>query len=426
MPRAKDYNEAWNLLFEQLDILEKIHSEGTFLITAKTINEVYEARLMAKFDTIESLPAIFRKNNLNINALKNGEYVIFFDENWGSFSRLSDRGGMEPIAFTAGAITRLDTLTYSPKMSESAALDFAHHCGLLAHHFKERELVLTTRGRFYSHPFELHLGGANTPLQVKGVQVEVDAGMEGTEQFILIEAKSSTRKTFNIRQLYYPLQHFRSVTDKTIRTVLICFSNGVYHFTEFQFSSRYFEYRIVDECSYEIKLPPEPGAQLGLDMTTASVLRDKVPVPQANDLNKVLDTLAFLSVQAANKHDIAAHFEFDERQGDYYANAVCFLQLARKEGTLFTPTPLGHQLIGITDRQLRNEQLAKAILATPFFGDLMTTFQQQGNDLREEQVMERLKEEGLSGNTLTRRATSVRAWIKWLRSNGYFNTGLFS
>lgn len=54
-------NEAWNKLFEKYDILNKIQNEGAYFITADQIKEFKEPRLMAKWDSSENLPSIFKK-----------------------------------------------------------------------------------------------------------------------------------------------------------------------------------------------------------------------------------------------------------------------------------------------------------------------------------------------------------------------------
>jgi hypothetical protein len=67
---------AWNKVFEDMNLLELIDSEGYVLISATTLKECCgrEPRLMAKQDTLESRPEIFRRNHLVILPTKNGEY----------------------------------------------------------------------------------------------------------------------------------------------------------------------------------------------------------------------------------------------------------------------------------------------------------------------------------------------------------------
>jgi hypothetical protein len=48
--------EAWRKLFEKYDIVEYVHKNGEFKISSNQINELKEARLMAKFDQSAQLP----------------------------------------------------------------------------------------------------------------------------------------------------------------------------------------------------------------------------------------------------------------------------------------------------------------------------------------------------------------------------------
>jgi len=51
-------------------------------------------------------------------------------------------------------------------------------------------------------------------------------------------------------------------------------------------------------------------------------------ISQANDLDKIVDIITnFKSAGLSNKPAIAEFFDFDERQGDYYANAGYYLGL---------------------------------------------------------------------------------------------------
>ena len=55
-------NEAWEKLIEKYNIIDKIKKDGAFYITAKQIGEFKEPRLMAKWDSSEALPKVFKHN----------------------------------------------------------------------------------------------------------------------------------------------------------------------------------------------------------------------------------------------------------------------------------------------------------------------------------------------------------------------------
>ena len=94
-------------------------------------------------------------------------------------------------------------------------LDYAYASSLIKTFTNDDTLVLTIRGRKYTEqPFEFFVN--NQKIQVKGVQTEVDAGYEGKDKVVLIEAKNTKVKNVIIRQMYYPFKKWRQETDKQI------------------------------------------------------------------------------------------------------------------------------------------------------------------------------------------------------------------
>jgi len=413
-------NDApWAHIFEQLKILEALNKSPFYSITAKQINDIgkREARLMAKFDTKESLPQIFNKAELNINAVSNGNYIIFKDPSHRSFITLPDYKNIIPEKFSPILDFDLQTLSFNTRMSESNAIDYAHHSKMLTRFSGEKELKLTTRGRFFSDSFKFQLGAIGN-IDVKGVQIEVDAGYEGHEQFLIIEAKSSTRASFNIRQLYYPYRHFQNKTSKKIRTLLLSFSNGIYYFTEIELTSDYYGYNIINNSAFEVIIDTSPEkVSIAELLSQKTYTPDKIPVPQADDLNKIMDLINFLTVAPADKFSIAEYFEFDDRQGDYYGNAACYIGLIEKEGALFKLTPTGQELSLIKNRKKRNIHLVKAILKIKLFNDLLKIYIEQDGNIDDQQIITRIEQEGLKGTTPARRKSTVKSWIHWVVVN---------
>ncbi|BBI66043.1 hypothetical protein PKHYL_02340 [Psychrobacter sp. KH172YL61] len=52
---------AWERLFEEDSLLDKIDAEGEFVVHSKRINDFRQARLMTKFDARKDLPEIFKR-----------------------------------------------------------------------------------------------------------------------------------------------------------------------------------------------------------------------------------------------------------------------------------------------------------------------------------------------------------------------------
>lgn len=56
-------------------------------------------------------------------------------------------------------------------------------------------------------------------LHTEKVQTEVDAGYEGKNSIVLIEAKNKANKDTIIRQLYYPFRQWKISTTKEVYTL---------------------------------------------------------------------------------------------------------------------------------------------------------------------------------------------------------------
>lgn len=65
--------------------------------------------------------------------------------------------------------------------------------------------------------FEFYVG--KQLIKVSSVQTEVDAGYEGRNQIVLVEAKNFNTKNVIIRQLFYPFRQWQLQTQKKVITL---------------------------------------------------------------------------------------------------------------------------------------------------------------------------------------------------------------
>lgn len=72
MSRDSLNDQAWEKLFQEYGILEKIKQRGFFNISADQIKKEREPRLMVKFDHSVSRPKIFCDNRLSILPITRG------------------------------------------------------------------------------------------------------------------------------------------------------------------------------------------------------------------------------------------------------------------------------------------------------------------------------------------------------------------
>lgn len=79
-------------------------------------------------------------------------------------------------------------------------------------------MVLSIRGRKYTPQFNFNTNLYKN-INVVSVQTEVDAGFEGRNKIVLVEAKNSNTKNVIIRQLYYPMRQWSIHTQKEVITL---------------------------------------------------------------------------------------------------------------------------------------------------------------------------------------------------------------
>lgn len=382
-----------------------------------------EPRLMAKIDTLAERPAALAERGLAIFPVRNGRYALFPDPAQKSFFRFGSAADPGPVRVHRSPVDlgAYDTFPRGREGSESQALDFAHLAGLIEAFCGEEGLRLTLRGRFFSGDFAFATPLRGLRVDVSRVQVEVDAGYEGSS-IALVEAKRGRREDFHIRQLWYPCLHWSALSRKPVRPIFFAYSNGVHHLTELAFGAGFGELEVKRSRAYVIDESPLAELDLpGLLERSPAEQEPALSFPQANDLDRVADLVRLASEEPASKEAIAEAFDFDERQGDYYGNAACYLGLLRRGDGGFAITPAGAGFARLRTRAERTRALAERMLAVPSLRSCLALL--VGRSYRMEKVavgeLSRLIKEhkGLEGPTLERRASTVRSWLTWLMEN---------
>jgi hypothetical protein len=280
---------------------------------------------------------------------------------------------------------------------------------------------LTLRGRFFSGNFAFPTPAGNRSVEVSRVQIEVDAGYEGST-IVLVEAKRGRREDFHIRQLWYPWLHWKSAARKPVRPVFFAYSNGQYYLTEFAFGDGFGELAPVRSRAYA--LDESPLAEVDLVRLIASTAAGPEPegsYPQANDLDKVADLVLMAAAEPRSKEAIAEAFGFEGRQADYYANAACWLGLLRRGEGHFEVTQEGQAFADLRSRAARTAALIRAMLAAPSFRDALSLLVSRGYRVEKIAPAELASlirsRTPLAGTTPERRASTVRAWLTWIMGN---------
>lgn len=386
-------HEAW----------ERIPVEGEVqFITADEVRALSgrEPRLMMKFDHSYQLPPTLRDSGRFILPLKNGLYALIRGE---GYHRPESCG--PPLEFPRK--TRFELRTTSTGISEMQHLDIAFNIGLLSHFLGEPVLYPTIRGRKRSPKFEFRVGAHR--FEVEGVQVEIDGGFEGRSSVTLVEAKIGECEDFHLRQLYYPLRFWSSLTKKRVRLVFFTYEpeTELYRLREYGFDPPevYRAPMLLKAACYRIahqrQAADSPLTESG-----------RFPFPQADRLDKVA-LIPFLVAEGENHPDrLSEILEFTPRQGRYYLDACKALGLLDEKGTL---TQFGSDYLTCPP-EIRYRLLCKAVLALPVMREVVSNLLlAPGSALHKLEVQAVVqKATSLAPSTAARRTQTVWSWLTWL------------
>jgi len=230
-------NRAWQAIFEQYHIATHDFDDSPYLLRADDIKKATkqfeatgerEPRILCKQDTRESRPELFKKLGLFILPIKNGLYAIIRGEGYVDLPEITS----EPITHESILNFPLETVWQGD--SEMQHLDYAYAVSLVRTFMDDPTLVLTIRGRKYTPQFSFRVN--HHILSVESVQTEVDAGYEGQNQVVLIEAKNTRTKNVIIRQLFYPYRQWSQTTSKHVHPLFFERHGKEYRFWRFAFA----------------------------------------------------------------------------------------------------------------------------------------------------------------------------------------------
>ena len=211
---------SWKKIFDDYEIDKHDFNKAPFFISATEIKKSVqkfkttgekEVRILCKQDTKESRPDVFKKYGLFLLPTKNGHFAIIKGEGYIDIPEIKG----EPKTYSSKLDFNLETSKIGD--SEMQHLDFAYASSLIRTFIEDPSLVLTIRGRKYTPKFDFYVG--ENKIESGSVQTEVDAGYEGKNKVVLVEAKNGKGKNVIIRQLYYPFRQWQEHTKKKVYTL---------------------------------------------------------------------------------------------------------------------------------------------------------------------------------------------------------------
>ena len=246
---------SWNAIFERYNIHNHDFDVAPFPISAIQIRDACahfertsekEVRILCKQDSREHRPSVFHERGLFILPVRNGHYAIVKGEGYVDVPTIQS-----PLQeYSSKFPFELETARVGD--SEMQYLDRAYALSLIRHFANDDSLVLTIRGKKRTPSFDFVTGEFH--ISVRGVQTEVDAGYEGQDQVVLIEAKGSNANNTIIRQLYYPFRQWQHHTAKPVSTLFFQRKGNEYHLWHFGFddTNDYNSIRLLNSARYRI------------------------------------------------------------------------------------------------------------------------------------------------------------------------------
>lgn len=415
-------DSAWEKLFNQYRILSIINSEGQYIISANQIRPFREPRLMAKADTSEKLPAIFKENHLAILPNTRNSYVIANMDAYKNIELLNS-----PITHVL-LPDFIQSINPNEITSESFAINTAISTDIFTDFLGDDHLHATVSGRMGSGKFEFKVYNGIKKrfhnIEVVHSQIEIDMAIEGIKSLTLIEAKLQTPSDFIVRQLYYPFRTWKNKIKKDIRNVFFVYSNGIFNLYEYVFEdiNDYGSLYLANGKRYSIENTRITLQDVDKKIRSLVQLPEPlVPFPQADKFDRVIDLCFILLQRDLGLEEITEEYEFDIRQASYYSSAAIYLGLIEKSDvtgvTQFNLTDIGRQIFNL-DYKSRQLGIINLILQHKVFYDVYLRTADKTNPLDLDSIVEIMKSNNLykieSDETYRRRAQTIRSWIGWI------------
>ena len=431
MNKSLTVNEAWKRLFVKYSIIDEINKNGYYEISANKIKDFKEPRLMAKFDSIESVPQVFKDNKINILPIKRGAYILGNFDLYKDFSGVREQSKIKTV--DKSLVERFETINIKNISSESTSINVVLLTNILDEFLEEEKSFVTFNGRMGSGQFKFNINSLTSELPIRDItvnnaQCEIDCGLENKNSAVIIEAKNVWYPDFNIRQLYYPFRLWSNKINKPVRLVFIQYINEIFKLMEYKFEdiNNYSSIELVKERRYSLQDATITKEDLwsvfkkSKGEITDEYCKDCVPFIQADNFERIISLMEILSKGNLSRSEIANIMEFEERQADYYFNAGRYLGLFGKlerynRQIEIYLTDRGKEVM-VLNYKARQLKLIELMLEHKIFYELFEQAFQSNKLPTLIEIQDKMIEYGVctSESIVKRRSQSVLSWLSWI------------
>lgn len=418
-------NNAWKILIDKYKILEEIKENGLYHIKASQIKQFKEPRLMAKWDSTDSLPKILRDNKINILPDSRSSYVI------GDFILYQEIPELDEHVTQMDHVElpNYESIDVNNISSEANAINVLLLTGILDDFLNTNGNVATFNGRMGTGKFDFVVDtvrNVKQKISVNNAQCEIDGGFENDDSIVIMEAKNVVHEDFHVRQLYYPYRLWKTKVNKPIRLVFSVYSNMIYRLFEYRFNilNDYSSIELVKMKNYSLQdttITLEDLIRVRANTivkTDDNMHKSSIPFIQANSMERIISLLEHIYKEPMTSQQIAVLMDFKLRQAYYYYDAGKYLGLFEKikddKQSVVTLTLLGNKVYNLNYKE-RQLKLVGLILEHQIFVDFFDYMIKTGDMPNKRDIENKMRNlhvctEGL----IVRRASSVYGWLKWI------------
>ncbi len=395
-----DLFKNWENLFEKYKISETIQQNGFFPISRNQLAEAEKSRM--SFLYRECLPEIFRKNHLALLPIEQEKFILAPVQAYHQFTL--DYPEINHFSMPE----YLESMNHQHIHHQQTALFCALASGIIADFVEDEGLLPVYSDEIESERFSFEIAENNSrnrrEIYVENAPFQPDAFCEGKKYLSLIQASRFLTDNFLIGYLYYPYRVWQAKVRKKVKSILLVYTNGIYHLYEFRFNDPYSynSISLVKQKRYSLERSSVTKAEI-------SSLLERIPhldeqekfFPKAENFRKVINFCELLDHQEYFSDDACAE-------------ASQYLGLTKKidkEHSVYALTTSGKKILSANfhERQLA---YCECILSHGIFFDLFMQYWKTGIFPDESAIAETLTKNHFSETSAY--IPTVKNWLNWI------------
>lgn len=214
----EERNKHWQEIVKEFFDFKK----GYVKITTDDIKKVIadkEIRLLLYFDSEETMPQALKDNDIMLFPNSITSWWLIKCDGFLDLPPINT----QIIKYDSGIKFKLKSSNAG--MGEQQYLLNMVNSGILRDFLKlgNKEFYFSMMGKQRATEFDLTVAGHTIKIEKPGI--EIDAGFEGQNFSIVVEAKAKIIKKISRRQLYFPYIHIKKVTSKPTIPLFFCWDS---------------------------------------------------------------------------------------------------------------------------------------------------------------------------------------------------------